>query len=251
MNQFSYDVLTCASILPVAGLDYNLFLRNLPNNETILAVIPLVKDRILRVNTQNIAFAHDLVETEDLSKHENPSAVLVFLEGLLKEMAACPRVEDNREYISVLHTFQNACGRFCGLNEDLDNKLAGFLASLVNLLEEPILHFISKDMKCDNKELLSVLCNAEEALVLKVLDRAYEATETIKQLKLFRFIYKSLQSISYVRHNWLGVNDSTEYVDNLIDLIDGRIAKLGVAISLEESSSEMKQEFGPLPGEED
>lgn len=105
-------------------------------------------------------------------------------------------------------------------------------------------------MKCDNKEYLSVLCNAEETLVLKVLDRAYEAPETSKQLKLFRFCLASLQAISHTHHNWLGVNDSTGYVDNLIGLIGERITKLKFMISLEESLAELESECGSLPDED-
>jgi len=40
------------------------------------------------------------------------------------EMKACPRVDENQVYISVLHTFQNVCKRFWGRVEEPDDKLA-------------------------------------------------------------------------------------------------------------------------------
>lgn len=250
MNQSYCDALACASILPVTGINQNMFLRNLPNKEMRLASMQLLKDRILRVDGGKIEFVLDSVNLTGLSEHENLTAVVAFLEGLLKEMTSCPKVEDSREYVSVLHAFLNAGERFCGVSKDIDDKLAELLASLVDLMDEPLFHFITKEMKCDRKEHLSVLCNAEEALALKVLERAYEASETSKQFKLFRFAYASLQSISHAHHNWIGVNDSTEYVDNLIDLIGRRITNLKYIISLEETLAELERECGLLPEED-
>ena len=249
MKQSAYDVLTCAAVIPAAGLDHNLFLKCIPNAEMVLAMIPLLKDGLLGLRGFKIILNDNLAGLDSLHEHENPTALISFLESLLNEMKACPRIEENKDYISVLHTFQNACERFCGCDEELNDKLAELSASLANLLDEPFFHFLTKEMKCDDKEYLSILCNAEETLVLKVLDRAYEAPETSKQLTLFRFCLESLQSISHAHHNWLGVNTSTEYVDNLIGLIDERIRKLEVMATLEEALAELEREFGPLNGD--
>lgn len=250
MNQTAYDVLTCAWVLPVAGIDHNLFMKCI-NTEMVMAMIPLFRERIFGLREFKLVLNDNPDVLASLHEHENPAVLVSFMEGLLNEMKACPNVEKNQFYISVLHTFHNACKRFCGREEELDDKLAELSASLVNLLEEPFFHFITKEMSCDNKEYLSVLCNAEEALVLKVLDRAYEAPETSKQLKLFRFCLASLQAISHAHHNWLGVNDSTEYVDNLIGLIGERITKLKYMLSLEDALAELEREFGPLPEDDD
>ena len=250
MNQTAYDVLTCAAVLPAAGFDHNLFLKCI-NAEMVLAMPPLFKEGVLTLRRFKLVLNNNWIGLDDLREHENPTVLLSFLEGLLNEMEACPRVEENRYYISVLHIFRRACERFCGHSSDLDNRLAELSASLVNLLEEPFFHFITKEMDCDNKNYLAVLCNAEEALALKVLDRAYEAPETGTQLALFQFCLESLKSISYAHHNCLGSNDSTEYVDNLIDLIDKRIDKLEVMVTLEEALAELEREFGPLPEDDD
>lgn len=246
----NYDVLTCAGCLPVTGLDYNLFLKCMPNEQMLVATAFLTKDKILGLRGSKIFLKDNPAELDCLHEHENPAVVLVFLEGLLNEMKACPNIEDDRNYISVLHTFQTACKRFCGWSEDMDDRLAELSASLVDLTEEPLLHFITRDMTCDKTEYLSLLCNAEEALVLKVLDRAYNVPETKTQLKLFRFISESLRSISYVHHNLVGVNDSTQTVDNLLGITDERIEKLEVLASLEEALAELEREFGPLPTED-
>lgn len=251
MNQTAYDVLTCATVIPAAGLDHNLFLKCIPNSDMVMAIIPLLKDGLLGLRGFKLVLNDNQVELDSLHENENPTVLLSFLENLLNETKACPDAENDRNYISVLRTFHNTCERFCGRNEDLDDKLAELLASLVDLLGKPFLHFITKEMKCDHKEYLSVLCNAEEALVLKVLDRAYEEPETGKQLALFRFCLESLQSISHAHHNWIGVNDSTEYVDNMIKLIGERIIKLKYMISLEEALAALEREFGPLPEDDD
>ena len=251
MNQTAYDVLTCAAVLPAAGFDHNLFLKCVPSAEMVLAMPPLFKKGILGLRGFKLVLNNNLGEFDGLHEHENPTVLVSFLEGLLNEMTACARIEENQDYIAVLHTFQTACERFCGHSNDLDDQLAELLASLVNLLEEPFFHFLTVEMKCDNKKHLSILCNAEEALVLKVLDRAYEVPETSKQLTYFRFCLASLQSISHAHHNTLGVNDSTEYVDNLIGLIDERIAKLKYMISLEETLAEWERELGSLPEDDD
>lgn len=251
MNQIAYDVLTCAAVIPAAGLDHNLFLKCIPNAEMVMAMIPLFRERILGLHEFKLVLNDNPDVLASLHEHEHPAVLVSFLEGLLNEMKACPNVEENQFFISVLHTFHNACKRFCGREEELDDKLAELFASLVDLLEEPIFHFITKEKSCDNKEYLSILCNAEETLVLKMLDRAYEAPETSKQLKLFRFCLASLQAISHVHHGFIGVNDSTPYVDNLMGLIDERITKLEYMISLEDALAELEREFGPLPEDDD
>lgn len=246
MTHFHYDVLICASVLPTAGINTNLFLNCIPVDDMVETVAPLLKDELLALGRFKIALNADYAKTADLSEHENPAVMLDFLERLLKEMATCPKVEDNREYISVLHTFHNACKRLCGRTEELDDKLAELSASLVDLLEEPFFHFITTETKLEDENHLAFLTNAEEALVLRVLARAYEVPEASKQLKLFMFIRRSLQSISYAHHNWLGINESTEHIDSLIELIDERIAKLEVMFSLEQSLAELAREFDSL-----
>lgn len=250
MNQTAYDVLTCAGVLPVAGIDHNLFMKCI-NTEMVMAMIPLFREGILGLRGFKLVLNDNPDVRVSLHEHENPTVLVSFLEGLLNEMKASPRVEEKRNYISVLHIFQNACERFCGRSNDLDDQLAELSTSLVNLLEEPFFHFLTKEMKCDNKEYLSILCNAEETLVLKALDRAYEEPETGEQLTLFRFCLESLQSISHVHHNWIGVNDSTEYVDNMIELIGERITKLKYMVSLEEALAELERELGPLSEDDD
>lgn len=251
MNQTTYDVLTCAAVLPVAGLDHNLFLKCIPTAEMVLAMPPLFKEGILGLRGFKLVLNGNLGGLDSLHEYENPTVLVSFLEGLLNEMKVCPKLEENQLYIPVLHTFLNACERFCGRNNDFDDQLAELAASLVNLLEEPFFHFLTVEMKCDNKEYLSVLSNAEEALVLKVLDRAYEAPEASKQLTLFHFCLASLKSISHAHHNWLGANDSTEYVDNLINIIDKGIDKLVSIVTLEEAFAELERKFGPLPEDDD
>lgn len=253
MNQSYYDALACASILPVAGINYNMFLRNLPNDETILATIPLLKNRILRVNEENITLSHDLVPTEDLDTHENPSAMLVFLGGLLKEMASCPRVEENREYISVLHTFLNACKHFSGRSEDLDDQLAELLAILVNLLDEPMIHFVKKDMDFEayDRGYLDVLCSAEASLALKTLDRGLEeGDDASRKLRLYRFTYDSLQLVSTLLHGHLSPAEAAESVDELLHVVEGKISEWEAVVEIETALRELEKECGVVPDSE-
>lgn len=249
MNQTTYDLLTCAVVIPAAGLDHNLFLKCIPNAEMVLAMPALFKKGILGLRGFKLVLNDNPDVLTSLHEHENPAVLVSFLEGLLNEMKVCPKVEENQNYIAVLHTFQTACERICG-RSDHDDQLAELLASLVNLLEEPFFHFLTVEMKCDNKSYLSVLCNAEEKLVLKLLDRAYEVPETSKQLKLFKFCLASLKAISHAHHGCIGINDSTPYVDNLMELIGERITKLEYMISLEEALAELERECGPLPDED-
>lgn len=253
MNQFYYDALTCASILPAAGIDYNMFLRNLPNDETILATIPLLKNKVLRVNEENITLTHDLVKAEDMSTHENPSAMLVFLGGLLGEMASCPRVEENRAYISVLHTFLNACKHFSGCSEELDNQLAELLATLVNLLDEPMIHFVKKDMDFEayDRGCLDVLCSAEASLALKTLDRGLEEEDDAsRKLRLYRFTCDSLRAVSALLHGPLGPNEATESVDDLLHVVEGKISDWEDVVEIETALCELEKECCVVPDSE-
>lgn len=250
MNQSYYDALTCASILPAAGIDYNMFLRNLPNDETILATIPLLKNKVLRVNEENITLTHDLVKAEDLGTHENPSAMLAFLGGLLEEMASCPSAEENREYIPVLHTFINACKHFNGRSEDLDDQLSELLAILVNLLDEPMIHFVKKDMDFEayDRGYLDVLCSAEASLALKTLDRGLEEEDDAsRKLRLYRFTYDSLQLISTLLHGPLSPDDAVESVDELLEVIEGKISEWETIVEIEVALCELEKECGVLP----
>lgn len=253
MNQSYYDALTCASILPVAGIDYNMFLRNLPNDETILATIPLLKNKVLRVNEENITLTHDLVKAEDLGTHENPSAMLAFLEGLLEEMASCPSAEENREYIPVLHTFLNACKHFNGRSEDLDDQLSELLASLVNLLDEPMIHFVKKDMDFEvyDRGYLNVLCSAEASLALKTLDRGLEdEDDASRKLRLYRFTYDSLQSVSALLHGPLSPDEATETVDELLRVVKGKVSEWEAVVEIEAALHELEKECGVAPDSE-
>lgn len=141
MNQVAYDVLTCAAILPAVGLDHNLFLKCIPNAEMVMAMFPLFKEGILGLREFKLVLNGNSDVLDSLHEHENPTVLVSFLEGLLNEMKACPRGEENQFYISVLQTFQNACERFCGRSNDLDDQLAELSASLVNLLEELFFSF--------------------------------------------------------------------------------------------------------------
>lgn len=253
MNQSYYDALTCASILPAAGIEYNMFLRSLPNDETILATIPLLKNKVLRVNEENITLAHDFAKAEDLSTHENPSAMLAFLGGLLEEMASCSRVEENREYISVLHTFLNACKHFNGRSEDLDDQLAELLANLVNLLDEPMIHFVKKDMDFEAYDggYLDVLCSAEASLALKILERGLnEEDDVSRKLRLYRFTYDSLQLVSTLLHGPLGPNEATESVDELLHVVEGKISDWEDIVEIETALRELEKECGVVPNSE-
>ena len=247
MNQSYYDALTCASILPAAGIDYNMFLRNLPNDETMLATIPLLKNKVLRVNEENITLTHDLVKAEDLVSHENPSAMLAFLGGLLEEMVSCPKVEENREYISVLHTFLNACKHFNSRSEDLDDQLAELLASLINLLDEPMIHFVKKDMDFETYDsgYLDVLCSAEASLALKTLDRGLEEeNDASRKLRLYRFAYDSLQAVSALLHGPLGPNEATETVDELLHVLEGKVSEWEPVAEIEVVLRKLEKECG-------
>ena len=253
MNQSYYDALTCASILPAAGIDYNMFLRNLPNDETILATIPLLKNKVLRVKGEKITLAQDLLATEDLSTHENPSAMVLFLEGLVMEMASCTKIEENRVYFSVLQTFLNASKHFCGRNEELDDKLAEMLASLVNLLDEPMVHFVKKDMDYEayDKDYLDVLGSAEASLALKTLDRGLEEEDDAsRKLRLYRFTYDSLQAVSGLLHGPLGPNEATETVDELLYVLEEKISEWEPVAEIEVMLRELEKECGVVPDSE-
>lgn len=252
MNQSYYDALTCASILPAAGIDYNMFLRNLPNDETILATTPLFKNKILRVKGEKITLAQDLLATEDLSTHENPSAMVVFLEGLLMEMASCTKIEENRDYFSVLQTFLNASKHFCGRNEDLDDKLAEMLAVLLNLLDEPMIHFVKKDMDFEayDRGYLDVLCSAEASLALKTLDRGLEEDDASRKLRLYQFTYDSLQLISTLLHGPLSPDEAVESVDELLKVVEGKIPEWEAVVEIETVLRELEKECGIVPDSE-
>ena len=253
MNQFYYDALTCASLLPAAGIEYNMFLRNLPNDETILATTPLFKNKILQVKGEKITLAQDLLATEDLSTHEKPSTMVFFLEGLLMEMASCTKIEENREYISVLHTFLNACKHFNGRSEDLDDQLAELLASLVNLLDEPMIHFVKKDMDFEayDRGYLDVLCSAEASLALKTLDRGLEEEDDAsRKLRLYRFTYDSLQSVSALLHGPLGPNEATETVDELLHVLEEKVSEWEPVAEIEAVLRELEKECGVVPDSE-
>ena len=253
MNQSYYDTLTCASILPAAGIDYNMFLRNLPNNETILATIPLLKSKVLRVNEEKITLTHELVTTEELSTRENPSVMLAFLGGLLEEMASCPSVENNRDYISILHSFLNACKHFNGRNEELDNQLAELLASLVNLLDEPTIHLIKMDMDCEayDRGYLDVLCSAEASLALKTLSRGLEdEDDASRKLSLYRFTYDSLHLVSALLHGPLSPDEATESVDELLEVVEEKISEWEAVIEIEAALRELEKECGIVPDSE-
>lgn len=250
MNQSYHNTLACASILSPHGINYELFLRNLPDDGTLKAVVPLVKERVLRPSGDNILFDPNRVEATDLSAAcENPEDVLIFLAGMLKEMMDCPCVEENRDYISVLHTFQNACKQFCGRNEELDDQLAELLASLVNLLDVPMIHFAKKDMDFEayDRRHLDVLRSAEASLALKTLDRGLDEEEdSARKLGLCRFTYDSLQLVSALLHGPLSPDESTESVDQLIRVVEDKVSEWEAVVEIKTALYELEKECGSL-----
>lgn len=251
MNQSYHNTLACASILPPHGINYELFLRNLPGDGALRAVVSLTKERILLVSGDNILFDPNRAEAADLNTaYENPEGVLIFLAGMLKEMMDCPCVEENRNYISILHTFQNACKQFCGRNEELDDQLAELLASLVNLLDVPMIHFVKKDMDFEayDRSHLDVLCSAEASLALKTLDRGLDEEEdSVRKLGLYRFTYDSLQLVSALVHGPLSPDEATESVDQLIRVVEDRISDWEAVVEIETALHELEKECGSLP----
>lgn len=251
MKKSYYCMLGCLAILPPNGINYELFFRNLPNEEALKAVVPLAKERVLRPSGDNILFDPNRVEAADLNTaYENPEEVLIFLAGMLKEMMDCPCVEENRDYISVLHTFQNACKQFCGRNDELNDQLAELLASLVDLLDVPMIHFVKKDMDFEayDRSHLVVLCSAEASLALKTLERGLEEKEdSARKLRLYRFTYDSLQLVSALLHGPLSPDKDTESVDQLLRVVEDRISDWEAVVEIETALHELEKECGSLP----
>lgn len=140
-----------------------------------------------------------------------------------------------------------------GRSEDLDDQLAELLANLANLLDEPMIHFVKKDMDFEayDRGYLDVLCSAEASLALKTLYRGLnEEDDASRKLRLYRFTYDSLQLVSTLLHGPLSPSEAAESVDELLHVVEEEITEWETVVEIETALREFEEECGVVPNGE-